>query len=130
MVKLAEVKPLIYVASPYTDKEYAVRHLRYEEVTAFVNWLLVHDHNAIPFAPIMYTHELAKRYDLPFKASDWEAFNDAFQTHCVGLYVLAIDGWSESVGVKREIEYARARFQPILLWYPSINGYTSAPLVG
>ncbi|EKS35133.1 hypothetical protein HMPREF9696_02405 [Afipia clevelandensis ATCC 49720] len=45
----------------------------------------------------------------------WLAFDKVFMDRCDELAVLQIDGWNESNGVLREIEYFRKQNKPIWL---------------
>lgn len=95
---------LIYLAVPYTHKSKRVMQYRFSVVTK-VAVVLAETSGCLVFSPIthaypIHRHNKKNTYEywlgLDFKIldiSDW-------------LYILTLDGWQESVGVKKE----RGRF--------------------
>lgn len=99
----------IYLASPYTSKEPGVQEQRAREVARVAGALIENGHNV--FCPIAMSHFISDHSVMPasgVKAHDMWMRNDlAFLETCHELYVLMLDGWIESTGVKEEIEFAR-----------------------
>lgn len=108
---------LIYMASPYSHPQIAVREERFEEAceaTAILFQL-----GRIVFSPIAHTHPLVK-YGLP--EGDWEFYEEndlAVLRRCTSLMVLELPGWSESKGVAAEIRAARILSVPE--WHSSLG---------
>jgi hypothetical protein len=101
--------PLIYLASPYSHPNPAVRELRYELariVTA--NWL---KNGEAMFSPIVYGKSMEKMIGTDYKS--WKNFNDAMLTACTSLMVLKLDGWDISKGVQYEIALAKQLGKPV-----------------
>jgi hypothetical protein len=62
----------------------------------------------IVYSPITMTHpiDLILAGDLETLGSQyWVSFDEAFMEACSEILVLQVDGWSESVGIRREIEH-------------------------
>ncbi len=94
---------MIYLASPYSHPDAAVRERRYHEACRATVELVLAGHTV--FSPIAYSHPLTLhglRGDWPF----WERFDRAFIERCDSLVVLQLDGWDVSVGVRAEVDIA------------------------
>lgn len=103
-------KPL-YLASPYTDPDDKIREIRYHQAMHAVAHLLKLGH--IVFSPIVHCHELAKQHDLPKDISFWWRYNRAMLHNSSSLWILTLDGWRSSKGIKKEAAYAIQRKLPI-----------------
>ncbi|KKM91186.1 hypothetical protein LCGC14_1231030 [marine sediment metagenome] len=94
----------IYLASPYSDPDAAVRQGRYEAVFAATRRLMAE--GLIVFSPIVYSHQFAL-LDGP---GDWESWRE-FDTHMLRemqqLSIYTIPGWEDSVGVWAERTFAQ-----------------------
>lgn len=55
----------------------------------------------------------------------WVKFDEAFMKMCSAIVVLRIDGWRESKGVKREIEYFRKNGKKVEYLEPESVGIFS-----
>lgn len=103
---------LVYLASPYTHDDPAVRQARFEaacDATA----VLMRGGYAV-YSPIASSHPVALRHSLPTDWSYWEAFDELIISRCDELHVLMLDGWYESVGVQAEIRIAKRCGLPIV----------------
>lgn len=103
---------MIYLASPYSDPDPTIRHARYEAVRAFTCELLAQ--RKVVFSPIVYCHGIAAEIGLPSNAAHWKNFNMQFLRKADTVYVLKLDGWEQSVGVKMEIDTANHLNIPVL----------------
>jgi len=97
---------LIYLASPYTHKDPQVQQQRYELAMEAVAEFL--RQGEFVYSPIVHCHEMAKRHSLPTDYQFWWNYNVDFMDSAQSIYVLCIDGWKESAGVRKEIEFAIA----------------------
>lgn len=86
----------IYVASPYSHADPEVREERYLRVMEYTAFLIRQGHIAI--SPIVYGHEMAKRFVLPTDAQSWEIFNYSILDDCDCLHLLKLEGWDKSLG--------------------------------
>jgi hypothetical protein len=102
--------PLIYLASPYTHVDVAVRQRRYENACQAVALLL--KAGVFAYSPIVHTHPLTQ-YGLEGPWEFWRDYDLTFLKRCSELWVLTLDGWQESKGVRAEIETARSWGLPV-----------------
>lgn len=93
----------IYVASPYSHADPAVRELRYHDVMAYTAWLLKHERWG--YSPIVHCHIMAKTYGLPIDFDYWMRLDFTMIDAAKELHVVKIPGWQESRGVAAEIQY-------------------------
>lgn len=108
-----------YLASPYSsgtfrcdDKKLMIEE-RYRHALRATAWLM--NQGLHVYSPIVHTHELAKRYDLPKDFRYWKAFNFVFLQPAKDFYILTIMGWLDSVGVQGELKRARDLEKPVYL---------------
>lgn len=106
---------MIYIASPYTDKDPAVREARYRSVREWTMHKIKMTGLSL-FAPIAYTHEYARDFGMPYDAAFWFHFNLGFIKGCDAVWVLELPGWKESVGVQGEIKLAKTLNKPVKHW--------------
>jgi len=95
---------ITYLASPYSDRDASVQHSRYE--AACRACLLLVNSGANPYSPICHWHPIAELgYYMEYDAL--LTVDLAILKVSTSLYVLCLDGWKESVGVRREIDFAK-----------------------
>jgi hypothetical protein len=104
-----------YLACPYTHAEEHMHQQRYEQVTAVAAELMRRGH--VIYSPITSMHYLARK--LKANEIDWLQHDLAILARCDKLIVLQLDGWRDSVGLKREIEFATEKNIPITYIWPS-----------
>ena len=95
----------LYLASPYTDKSTAIMHERYLrvlEVTAHIQRAGI-----TVYSPIIHNHEMAKRHKMPRDSEFWEKHNYAMLRVAAAMGILELPGWQDSVGIGKELRYAR-----------------------
>src|SRR5690606_20505123 len=93
----------IYLASPYSGTSFE-QHLRYEYTKLAVAYMA--SEKLAVYSPIVAWHEVAHSYDLPKDATYWELIDSGFISTCSELWVLMLNGWEESAGIKMERDYA------------------------
>lgn len=106
---------MIYLASPYTHPSAAVRELRYKQVTEFMRHLI--DTNHVVFSPIACTHHISLQNG-KVEQRHWDRWNIGILRHCSALWVVALDGWEESLGIKRELSFAMDAGIPTHVVFP------------
>ncbi len=94
---------MIYIASPYTDPDPAIRQARYRAACLATAELMRHGLNV--FSPIVHSHPLAE-LGLPSDWGFWQRIDRDMLVRCDELVVLMLDGWRQSRGVTAEIELA------------------------
>lgn len=105
---------LIYLASPYSASGPAaedLQDLRWRAVCKFAAHAAVMGHSVQ--SPIAHWHPIAVAHQLPTHADFWKFTNAQLLRHCSELWVLTLDGWDSSVGVKWEMELATSLYIPI-----------------
>jgi hypothetical protein len=107
---------ILYIASPYSHPDRKVEQWRYEMVQEEVARL--HGPDVYPYSPIVYTHVMAQRYDLPTEADYWKNHNEAFLRQSHKLIVLMLEDWDKSVGVRAEIAFAESLGIPVVYLVP------------
>jgi len=95
---------IIYLASPYSHPDPAVRELRFRAACQAAVALL--HAGRVVFSPIAHSHPLVE-HGLPTSWNFWQRFDCELLTRCDEVMVLMLDGWEESVGVQAEIRIAR-----------------------
>ncbi len=96
---------MIYLASPYTDPNPAVREFRAREACRITAALI--RAGRVIYSPIVSSHPLVE-YGMPTDWEFWKRFDRDIIRRCDSMIVLMLDGWDKSVGVNAEIEIAEA----------------------
>lgn len=106
---------MIYLASPYTHSDPAVREARFQAACRQAAGML---RCGVPvFSPIAHTHPIAA-HGLPPEWDFWADYDRAFLEMCSEVWVLMLDGWWESKGVQAEIEIAAGLEKPVVYVEP------------
>ncbi len=101
---------MIYLASPYSHPDPAVREHRYREACRSAARLMRAGHHV--FSPIAHSHGIAE-HGVPGDWAYWESLDRHLLKMCDEMGVLMLDGWYESKGVQAEIRIARELGKPI-----------------
>ena len=104
-------KPLAYLACPYSHPDPDVREKRFRESNIAAARLMTA--GEMIFAPISHTHPIAVDGDLPKGWDFWERYDRAILSCCHKIIVLRLPGWTESRGVRAEIEMAQEMGIPV-----------------
>lgn len=96
----------IYLASPYSDPSPATREARAK--AAALAAALISSYGWAVYSPIVHGHALVASGASCVGTSwqDWAAIDQKFIDASREVWVLALPGWTESVGVQAEIAYA------------------------
>lgn len=95
---------LVYLATPYNHPNPAVREQRFHEACKIAAHFMRKGIHL--FCPIAHTHPIAVTGDLPKGWDYWQACDRAMLSSCTELWVVKMDRWQESAGIKGEIEIA------------------------
>jgi hypothetical protein len=117
----ASAYQVVYLACPYTDADVDVRRGRFEAATIAAADLI--RQGRIVYSPITMTHpiDVVLAGEANTLGSDyWVAFDEAFMGMCSEMVVLTLDGWKNSSGVAREIDYFRQAGKPIRYMDPQV----------
>lgn len=107
---------MIYVASPYSHPDAAVREQRYRDVMSFVAERT--RMGEFLYSPILHWHPLAVAHGKPTSADFWHEHNFEMLCSLRELYVLKLEGWETSIGVAEEVQLAERNSMPIEYWSP------------
>lgn len=111
---------MIYLASPYSHPEPAVREMRAAHAIAALRYIAAEfgGYSRVTiFSPIVYGHALiAAGY--PPDWENWKAFDCEMISFSSMIVVLKLDGWEESQGVQAEIKFAKSLGKPIEYFKP------------
>ncbi len=104
---------LVYLASPYTHEDKGVEHIRYQAVADYL--VKNPKEGYVLFSPIVYWHEIARAYKLntTYNHPANKIMCETIISRCDELWVFALKGWQDSVGVTAEIEFAKFRGIPV-----------------
>jgi hypothetical protein len=94
---------VIYLASPYSDPDPAVREARFKSVCKVAARLIRAGY--VVFCPIAHSHPLEVHGDLIGGWDFWALQDLPLLNVCNELHVAAFPGWEESEGVTAEIKY-------------------------
>jgi hypothetical protein len=95
---------IVYLAVPYSHPDPEVRIERFKAANRMAGKLM---HEGVHvFSPISHTHPIAVECGLPLGFDFWREYDEKILRVCGKIVVLTIDGWSESKGVKSELEFA------------------------
>ena len=112
---------LIYLASPYTVKDPKAtvqamknrRTRRFEKVCRKAAELMMIPGNKV-FCPIAHSHSIeVNGMGVLMEAAFWLEQDFAILTYVDKLVVYRMEGWKESEGIKKEIEFATGLKIPI-----------------
>jgi hypothetical protein len=101
---------VLYLASPYSDPDPAVREQRFQAACAVTARLLRDDQ--MVYSPVVHGHPLV-RYGLSADWSFWERHDRQHMERCDEVVVLTLDGWRESVGLQAELRHASVLGKPV-----------------
>jgi hypothetical protein len=108
---------MIYLCSPFTHADPAVRQQRYEAVCRAAAALICQGKTV--FAPIAHSFGICA-YGVPGDWQFWQRHDRRYLEVCDEVVVLMLDGWRESVGIQAEIAIARELGKPVT--YLAVNG--------
>lgn len=106
---------IVYLACPYTHAKSEVMEARFEAANRAAAALIKRGH--IVYSPITMTHPIDKVMagsSNTLGSDFWVQFDEAFMRACSSMYVLMIDGWDRSSGIKREIAFFEQSGKPIV----------------
>ena len=101
---------MIYLASPYSHPDHAIREQRYRAACRATAALMRSGH--IVYAPVVHGHSLV-HYGLPTDWSFWQPSARAFIERCDELVILPLEGWESSEGMRAEIAIAAELNKPV-----------------
>ena len=101
---------MIYLASPYSHPDPAIREERFRAACRAAAQLMRIGN--IVFSPIVHSHPIAL-HGLPTDWRFWERHDREHLVRCDEVVVLMLNGWQESEGVHAEIRIAAELGKPV-----------------
>jgi hypothetical protein len=95
---------LIYLATPYNHLDPAIREKRFI-LACLAAATLMRDGIHL-FCPIAHTHPIALQGDLPCGWEYWQEYDRIMLSACTELWIVQMEGWEQSKGIKGEIQIA------------------------
>ena len=108
---------MIYLASPYSHPDPAVREERYRAACRAAAARLLAGQPVI--SPIAHSHPLVA-YGLATDWTFWQRYDRELLARCDAVVVLTLDGWETSIGVREEIRIARELGKPVRYLAPEL----------
>ena len=102
---------MIYLASPYTHPDAAVRQARYEAVLAELARLVAEGRRV--YSPIVAQHEKCLAGLVPVEFEFYRREDRAMIDACEQVWVLRLDGWDRSAGIQEELVAASEFGKPV-----------------
>lgn len=109
---------MIYLGSPYSDPDPAVRAWRYQQASALWHHYFTACSNrttvsTVIFSPIVYAHPVAVRHKMPTEFAFWARYCRRMLGLSSDLWVCQLDGWEDSRGLKDEVDMAKMLGIPV-----------------
>jgi len=108
----------IYLATPYSHPDKKVMRERFEVVNKKAGELMLEGN--VVFSPISHSHPVAQTMDEKLVCDHelWMKQDMPFLEFCDELWVLHVEGWHLSLGVKTEMARAKRLKMPIMFVKP------------
>ena len=97
---------MIYLCSPYTHPDHAIRHARFVAACQAAAALMAQ--GARVFSPIAHSYAIEQVGGLNGDWAFWSQIDYEWIRLCGAVWVLALAGWDRSVGVTAELRYAQS----------------------
>ena len=95
----------IYLACPYSHNNPEVELTRFRAANKVAADIMCQGH--VVFSPISHSHSIHIQCSLPGNWEFWLKQDTAFIEWCDEVWVMKLDGWTTSKGIKKECEIAR-----------------------
>ncbi len=96
---------LIYLASPYSHECDPVRELRFRQICEYAGYFMSMGYDI--YSPIAHSHSIAVHSQLPTDWQFWRNTCTKMISKCDEFWVLTMDGWATSIGVREETKIAK-----------------------
>lgn len=107
---------LIYLATPYNHPDPIIREQRFT-LACLAAATLMNDGTFL-FCPIAHTHPIALQGNLPYGWDYWKEYDRLMLNACDELWIIQMEGWDNSEGIKGEYKIAKELSKPIYYLHP------------
>lgn len=107
---------LIYLACPYSHKDKKVRAERFKAANRAAVDLM--KRGFLVFSPISHSHPIATEGKLKGDWTTWQDFDTRMIYACDEVYVVCVEGWDESEGVRYELQVAHSLRKQVNYYVP------------
>jgi hypothetical protein len=114
---------MIYLASPFTHKDRHVEFLRFTQTLKAVYDLIKTD--KMVFSPVVHCYPMHAFLGASGDYNYWMVWNWSMLRRCDKLWILCLNEWDTSKGIRGEIEYALINHIEISLLNP--DSLTTVP---
>lgn len=101
----------IYLASPYSDASSQKMYDRYWKVMQTTARLF--REGKMVYSPIVHCHCMADKFKMPTDIAFWWKYNRTMIAQCEEFWLLTLDGWKQSAGMRKETRFAIEKQIPI-----------------
>lgn len=115
---------LVYLASPLTDDDPAVRKERTAAVGRACGWLMNNRQDFFFFSPVTHSDPIGRECSLPYVWEFWAAVDKCMLSRCDEIWITCLPGFKKSTGVNAERKIAAELGLPCKFVIPSKDGYT------
>ena len=125
-------KPIMYLASPYSHPDEAVRNLRYLAARDTAAQLMLD--GTLVFSPIVHCRWLSVDCGLRDDMDFWREYDFAMIEALPRFGILELPGWSRSKGIKEETDFANSieriprMISPVGTYADVLNRFAAANL--
>jgi len=105
-----------YLASPYTHRDSDIRRLRLDQTRLCFVWLL--KQKIWVYSPILHCRETSILHSLPTEWDFWWPLNRAMLEAADKLMIFTLEGWEDSEGIKKEVDFCHNNGKPITYVHP------------
>lgn len=106
--------PKIYLACPYSHQDPDIRKCRVHQANRAAADLMCQGH--VVFSPLSHSHGIAEYIGNHLEHDFWLGQCLPFVEWCDELWVMQLDGWEDSRGIKVEIEAASKAGKTVVMW--------------
>jgi nucleoside 2-deoxyribosyltransferase len=106
-----KAKARVYLASPYSHEDEAIREMRFNAVALATAYMM--DIGYVVYSPIVHSHVVAEYLDNALDHQFWLTQDASHISTCNKLVVYKLEGWKKSFGVTWEIGFANGLNIPV-----------------
>ena len=105
-----------FLACPYSHPDQSIVESRFDDCTLAATKISLAGFPVYSQITISHPMNLSLAKNMPGKKIDWAPLDKEFMDKCDEIIILELDGWKESSGVQREIDYFKDRGAKVWLF--------------